>query len=132
MSTVQQLSNGNNSSGDGQSLVKGQLIGDQKLDGVFEGSIITQKTFAGGVELVVDCGARSRGTYLVTFPVPVGVTLILGQVQEGINAGDAVFSTLGTAVRAGGNISWLGRVYFKMEWSESAAVPAIGRFVLYT
>ena len=119
-------------SGSGRALAK---IGtkEAKIESLTEGKASLRTRLTSNPEFMfVDHGMHARGLHLVEFSVPDGTLLVLGEVQEGANAGDAVFSTRGIALRDDAGPSIRCRVYFQIEWSEDAALPCYGRYIRIT
>lgn len=79
----------------------------------------------------LDFGNIRKGLHSREFSVPRGTQLVLGQVQEGINAGDATYHTLGIAIRAEQTGDWRCRVIWQMNWGPNDALPTRFRFVRY-
>ncbi|QDU08065.1 hypothetical protein [Gimesia aquarii] len=64
-------------------------------------------------------GKIGRGVHAREFSVPEGTHLILGQVQEAGNYGNAKYETLGIAINTS---VWRCRVIWKMEWDVGSAL----------
>jgi hypothetical protein len=117
-------------SGEGKDLVGKEVGGGLKVD-TFGMENIAVRAMAGPYQfLTINFGNIPRGVHAREFNVPPSTQLVLGQVQEGINAGDARYSTLGIAVRVESTGDWRCRVIWQMSWSEGAALPTYGRFLL--
>jgi len=116
-------------SGDGKGLVGQEILG-HKIDTFGTENIVTAASTAAFQFLTVNFGNIARGTHAREFNVPRGTQLVLGQVQEGLHAGDARYATLGIAVRAEQTGDWRCRVIWKMSWSSGSALPTYGRFIL--
>ena len=119
-------------SGEGSNLEGQEYINGEKIDS-FGTENITVENFSGPYRfLSVNFGNIARGLHVREFNVPRGTQLVLGQVQEGINAGDALYTTLGIAVRAEGTGDWRCRVIWRMSWTNGTPLPTYGRFLLVT
>jgi hypothetical protein len=114
-------------SGSGKDLV-GKTVDGLKIDSFSDQAIVTKSAAVNFTFLTVDFGMQSGGNHINEFNIPRGTSLILGQVQEGMNAGDALYTTHGIAIRAEGTGDWRGRVIWTMAWG-GPPLPSIFRCI---
>ncbi|MDF1743489.1 MAG: hypothetical protein P1V19_07310 [Gimesia sp.] len=73
-------------------------------------------------------GNIGRGVHAREFSVPKGTHLILGQVQEAGNYGNAKYETLGIAINTR---VWRCRVIWRMEWDLNSTLTTYFHWVKF-
>ncbi len=103
-----------------------QLDSDEVIDNsTTEASTNTVSNVIMGTE---DLGKIGRGVHAREFSVPEGTPLILGQVQEAGNYGEAKYETLGIAINTR---VWRCRVIWKMEWDLNSTLTTYFHWVKF-
>lgn len=94
-----------------------QLDTDEIIDN--KSTVLEMEKVTSAIIGTENLGEIGRGVHAREFSVPKGTHLILGQVQEAGNYGEAKYETLGIAIN---RRVWRCRVIWKMEWNLSGTL----------